>query len=148
MEVSQLAKDLSDEDYLRLLIVYFCHFELTSNDKATMLKSLNQESHRKIAQNLEYLDEKLVSSSSNKFKRRFKEQPSDSFIEFQRLRAQSEFDILRSETKICWLLKQLHFNQLDTTAYPYVEPPSQETSKKQNKQKKVAKGAANINAFG
>lgn len=49
MEVSQLAKDVTDEDYLRLLIIYFSCFELSSKDKATMLKSLSEENHRKIA---------------------------------------------------------------------------------------------------
>jgi len=48
MEVSQLAKDLTDVDYLRLLIIYLCVFELSSKDKSTMLKSLNEEKHRTI----------------------------------------------------------------------------------------------------
>lgn len=46
MEVSQLAKDLTDVDYLRMLIIYLCCFELSAKDKATMLKSLNEEKHR------------------------------------------------------------------------------------------------------
>jgi len=48
MEVSQLAKDLTDVDYLRMLIIYFVCFELSTKDKATMLKSLNDEKHRTI----------------------------------------------------------------------------------------------------
>ena len=48
MEVSQLAKDLTDVDYLRLLIVYFSSFEMSAKDKATMLKSLSEEKHRYI----------------------------------------------------------------------------------------------------
>jgi syntaxin-binding protein 1 len=48
MEVSQLAKDLTDIDYLRMLIIYISIFELSSKDKSTMLKSLNEEKHRTI----------------------------------------------------------------------------------------------------
>jgi len=49
MEVSQLAKDLTDVDYLRMLIVYFSCFELSTKDKSTMLKSLSEERHRTMA---------------------------------------------------------------------------------------------------
>lgn len=73
MEVSQLAKDIPDQDYLRLLIVYFSQFELAQKDKATMLKSLSQDKHRKIAQNIEYVDDRLANEGKNKFKRRYKE---------------------------------------------------------------------------
>lgn len=87
MEVSQLAKDLTDVDYLRLLIVYFSSFEMSAKDKSTMLKSLSEEKHRYIVQNLEIIDERLVDDGKNKFKRRYKEQSKDKFIDFQRLRA-------------------------------------------------------------
>ena len=110
MEVSQLAKDLTEVDYLRLLIVYFASFELSSKDKSTMLKSLSEEKHRTAVQNLEYIDERLVSTDKSKFKRRFKEQSKDVFIEYQRQRAQSEFEILRNDPKICKILKLMHTN--------------------------------------
>jgi len=71
MEVSQLAKDLTDVDYLRMLIIYMACFEMSSKDKSTMLKSLSEEKHRTIVQNLEFLDEKLVDKGSSKFKRRY-----------------------------------------------------------------------------
>jgi hypothetical protein len=48
MEVSQLAKDLTDVDYLRMLIIYMACFEMSSKDKSTMLKSLSEEKHRTI----------------------------------------------------------------------------------------------------
>ena len=73
MEVSQLAKDLNDVDYLRLLIIYLNCFQMSTNDKSTMLKSLNHEKHRTIVKNLEYLDEKLVNSNSKQFRRRYAE---------------------------------------------------------------------------
>lgn len=82
MEVSQLAKDLTDTDYLRLLIIYFAQFELSSKDKSTMLKSLQEEDHRTIVKNLEYIDEKMVDDGKNKFRRRFKEQSKEKFIEY------------------------------------------------------------------
>jgi hypothetical protein len=71
MEVSQLAKDLTDVDYLRMLIIYMACFEMSTKDKSTMLKSLSEEKHRTIVQNLEFLDEKLVDKGSSKFKRRY-----------------------------------------------------------------------------
>jgi len=72
MEVSQIAKDLTEVDYLRLLIVYFNCFEFTKNDKSTMLKSLPEEVHRTILQNLEYLDDRLADKGTAKFRRRIK----------------------------------------------------------------------------
>jgi hypothetical protein len=40
MEISMLAKETSEIDYLRLLIVYFACYEMSLNDRQTMLKSL------------------------------------------------------------------------------------------------------------
>ena len=96
MEVSQLAKDVPELDYLRLLIIYFSNFELPPKDKATMLKSLSEERYRTIVKNLEYIDEKLVDNGGNKFRRRFKEYTQDQYIEYQREKSSSEFEILRS----------------------------------------------------
>ena len=64
-----------------MLIIYFACFELSENDKQTMLKSLNEEKHRTMVKNLEYIDEKLV-TKSKKFRRRNKEQSKEEFIEF------------------------------------------------------------------
>ena len=47
-DISQISKDLSEIDYLRLLIIYFCCYELAQKDKDTMLKSLNNENYRLI----------------------------------------------------------------------------------------------------
>ena len=47
-----------------------------------MLKSLSQEHHRTIVKNLEYIDDKLVETGANKFRRRFKEQTKEKFIEY------------------------------------------------------------------
>ena len=84
MEVSQLAKDIPNTDYLRLLIVYFACYELSAKDKATMLKSLPEEKHRTIVKNLEYLDESLVCSDSTKFKRRFKSHSKEMDTDYRR----------------------------------------------------------------
>lgn len=46
-----------------------------------MLKSLSEEKHRTMVQNLEYIDERLV-TKGKKFKRRNKEQSKDEFIEY------------------------------------------------------------------
>jgi hypothetical protein len=73
MEVSQLAKDITDMDYLRLLIIYFSCFELPTKDKSTMLKSLTDEKHRTIIRNLEYVDDNFCDKGDCKFKRRNKE---------------------------------------------------------------------------
>lgn len=72
MEVSQIAKDIPNLDYLRLLIVYLCCYELSAKDKSTMLKSLPEERHRTIVKNLEYLDERLVCKDNTKFRRKLK----------------------------------------------------------------------------
>ena len=123
MEVSQLAKELNDVDYLRLMIIYLSQFQMSANDKSTMLKSLNHEKHRTIVKNLEYLDEKLVDSEKQVFRRRFVEMSKEDFIEHQRLRSSSEFEILRTEPKICRLIKHIHNGTMDEKVYPFVEPP-------------------------
>jgi hypothetical protein len=139
MEVSQLAKDITETDYLRLLMIYFRCFEFSKNDRSTLLKSLPQDKHRQIVQNMEYIDESLVDKGSNKFKRRIKEQSKEDHIEYQRLRAQSEYDVLRMEPVLCTLLKQMHNSSLDTSEYPYVEEPK--STKKKDKEQKLIKGA-------
>lgn len=129
-----------------MLIIYIACFQLSAKDKATMLKSLSEEKNRQIIQNLEYLDEGLVDRDSAKFKRRGAEMSNNDFIEYQRQRAASEFEILRSEPLICKLLKEMHHGILDTAKYPYVEPPKEK--KKAGKEKKLAKGADTYNNFG
>lgn len=54
---------------------------------------------------MEYVDERLASDGKNKFRRRYKEQSKEVFINYQRLRAKNDFEILRSESKICKLLR-------------------------------------------
>ena len=90
-----------------------------------MLKSLSEEHHRTIVKNLEYIDDKLVDTGANKFRRRFKEQSKEKFIDYQRLRAQNEFEILRNEPKICRLIREIYEKKIDTKLYPYVEAPKE-----------------------
>lgn len=146
MEVSQIAKDIDDIDYLRMLIIYIVCFELSSKDKSTMLKSLNDEKHRQIVQNLEYLDENLVDRSKSKFRRRNKEMSKEDFIEYQRKKALNEFEIIRSEPKIVKYLKQIHLGILDHNKFPYVEQPV--TKKKDKGEKKLNKGADTYQLYG
>lgn len=65
-EMSTLSKHLRQIDYLRLLMIYFSCFDLNRKDKDTLLKSLENETHRYILENLEYLDPEFVASSSAK----------------------------------------------------------------------------------
>ena len=90
-----------------------------------------------------------MDDGKNKFKRRFKEQSREKFIDFQRLRAQNEFEILRNETKICRLINNIHTKTIDKTIYPYVEPPK-ESKKDKNKDKdsKKTKGGVKPMSFG
>mmetsp|Transcript_2080 Transcript_2080/g.3134 ORF Transcript_2080/g.3134 Transcript_2080/m.3134 type:complete len:170 (-) Transcript_2080:16-525(-) len=94
------------------------------------------------------MDERLVSKDNSKFRRRFKEQTKDAFVEFQRLRSESEFEILRNDAKICKLLKLMHFNGLDQAAYPFVDPPKLSKKEKQKAEKKQAKGARDYSSMG
>ena len=73
MEVSQIAKEIPEVDYLRLLIVYFSCYEMGPNDKETMLKSLPEDKQRLALKNIEFLDETLADRGKNNFKRRWKE---------------------------------------------------------------------------
>ena len=63
----------------------------------------------------------------------------EDFIEHQRLRSSSEFEILRTEPKVCRLIKHIHNGTMDEKVYPFVEPPK--SAKKDKKEKKAAKGA-------
>lgn len=111
-----------------------------------MLKSLSEEKHRTIVRNLEYLDENMVDKNESKFKRSKKEMTKDDFIEYQRQRALNEFEILRTEPRICTLIKQIHFHEVDQQEFPYVEAPK--ASKHHKKEKKLAKGAETFQASG
>ena len=137
MEVSQLAKEVPDQDYLRLLITYFACFELSSKDKATMLKSLSDEKHRTIVKNLEYLAEYLICDSQGKFKRRTKEHTKEQDTEYRRAESASKFNILRSEPLVCTLLKQMHNLKTDQEKFPYVEQPKLMKDKKATEKQKT-----------
>ena len=90
-----------------------------------MLNSLSKEKYRTIAKNFEYLDENFV-DDGNKFRRINKEQKMEEFIEYQRMRAKNEYEILRSEPVVCELIKQIHKGTIDTDKYPFVEPPKRQ----------------------
>merc|ERR1712166_1433688 len=113
---------------------------MSSKDKSTMLKSLSEEKHRTIVQNLEFLDEKLVDKGSSKFKRRYADMSNDDFVKYQRDRSQSDFEILRSKPKICTLIEKIHNNEMNEQLYPFVTPP-RHAKKEKSKEKKPAKGA-------
>ena len=112
-----MSKTLRDTDYLRLLMIYFACFDLNRKDKDTLLKSVDNESHRSILENIEYLDSDLV-SDKKKFKRRREEMSTEHFNEYARKLSSSEYEILRTEPKICSLIKQIHDGSIDTSKYP------------------------------
>ena len=68
-----------------------------------MLKSIPNAYHRLMLQNMEYLDSNMV--SSKKFRRRKEEMTAEEFNDYARKLSQSEYEILRSEPKICKLIK-------------------------------------------
>ena len=39
-QISQISKQLHDDDYLRILMIYFACYDLSKKDKETMLKSI------------------------------------------------------------------------------------------------------------
>lgn len=135
-EISQISKDLSQTDYLRLLMQYFACFDLSPKDKDTMLKSIPNESHRIILQNMEYLDADMA--HSKKFRRRKEEMTTEEFNEYARKLSQCNLEITRCQTKICKLIKKVHDCQLDTKDYPYIDKPK---AKKTNNIAGKTKGA-------
>lgn len=51
-----MSKSLKEEDYLRLLMIYFACYDLNSKDKDTLRKSVENEGLRNVLSNMEYLD--------------------------------------------------------------------------------------------
>jgi hypothetical protein len=68
-KISSLNKMLYDEDYLRLLMIYFACYDLSARDKDTMLKSIQKESYREAAKNMVFLDAEMR-KEDKKFRRR------------------------------------------------------------------------------
>ena len=63
-------------------MIYFAFFDLPQKDKDVMLKSLENDNHRQILRNMEYLDANLV--ESKKFRRTKEEMTTDEFNEFMK----------------------------------------------------------------
>ena len=80
-EISQINKLVREQDYVRLLMIYFLCYDLNKKDKDTLLKSVPNENHRFILQNLEYIDADQV-SDGKKFKRRRPEMTPEQFTEY------------------------------------------------------------------
>ena len=70
---------MRDVDYVRLLMIYFLCYDL--NNKDTLLKSVPNENHRFILQNLEYIDSEVI-ADGKKFKRRRPEMTAEQFTEY------------------------------------------------------------------
>jgi hypothetical protein len=93
-----------DVDYVRLLMIYFLCYDLNKKDKDTLLKSVPNENHRFILQNLEYIDAEVI-AEGKKFKRRRPEMTAEQLTEYQRKSSQAEYENIRSEPLICELIK-------------------------------------------
>jgi Sec1 family len=138
-----MSKTLRETDYLRLLMIYFACFDLNRKDKDTLLKSVDNESHRFVLENIEYLDPELL-SDGKKFRRRREEMSTESFNEFNRKLSSSDYEILRTEPRICTLIKQVHDGSIDTKKFPLVVEKA--SGKKGSKDSAASrrKGAASV----
>ena len=47
-DIIQISKSLAQKDYLRLLMVYFSCFDLAKKDKDTLVRSIENETHRMV----------------------------------------------------------------------------------------------------
>lgn len=141
-EMSQLSKSLREQDYLRLLMIYFACFDLNRKDRDTLLKSVPSDAHRSVLENLEYLDAQMVAGDAGKFRRRRDELSSETYNEYARKLSQSEYEILRTEPLICQLIKQVHDGTIDTKRFPFLKEKTQ--TKKQGKGDSRRKGASNF----
>ena len=103
-DISQINKLVRDVDYVRLLMIYFLCYDLNKKDKDTLLKSVPNETHRFILQNLEYIDADVI-ADGKKFKRRRPEMTAEQVTEYQRKSSQAEYENIRSEPLICDLIK-------------------------------------------
>ena len=54
--ISQISKELEPVDYLRLLMIFLCTFDLQTKDRETLLMSIGKESYRDCVNNLSHLD--------------------------------------------------------------------------------------------
>mmetsp|Transcript_47818 Transcript_47818/g.64836 ORF Transcript_47818/g.64836 Transcript_47818/m.64836 type:complete len:132 (+) Transcript_47818:246-641(+) len=54
--ISQVGKDLTEKDYLRMLMIYFACYDLSPKDRETLCKSVPRACHREVLKNMEYLD--------------------------------------------------------------------------------------------
>lgn len=129
-------------------MIYFTCYDLARKDRDTLLKSVENESHRTILHNMEYLDQDMLSSENKKLKRRREEMTTEQFNDFSRRLAASEYEILRSEPVIVQVIRSIHENTLDTKAYPYIgekPEPKKVVPKKAPKPEPVKKkGAASM----
>lgn len=48
---------------------------------------------------------------------------NDEFNDYARKLSQSNYEILRTEPKICRLIRQIHAGTLDQKEYPYIDKP-------------------------
>ena len=137
-EISQINKLVRDVDYVRLLMIYFICYDLNKKDKDTLLKSVPNENHRQILQNLEYLDAEAT-TEGKKFRRRRADMTQEQMLEYQRRSSQSDYENIRSEPLICELIKQIQDKKIDTQKYPYVVQKVEQVKKAPAKAKRGAK---------
>ena len=104
-------------------MVYFSCFDLAKKDKDTLIRSIENETHRMVLQNLEYLDSEMA--ESKKFRRRLDEMTAEQFNDYARKLSQSKYDILRAEPKLVKLIRQIHEDSIDIKEYPYIDKPKQ-----------------------
>lgn len=66
------------------------------------MKSVESDAHRSVLQNLEYLDSEF---DCKKFRRRREEMTTEEFNDYTRRLAASDYEILRTEPKVCSLIQ-------------------------------------------
>lgn len=112
-----MSKTLRQEDYVRLLMIYFVCYELIKKDRDTLLKSVESESHRTLLSNLELLDPTM---ENKRFRRRQDEMTTEQYNDYTKRLAASDYEILRTEPKVCTLIRKIHEGTIDTKKYPVI----------------------------
>ena len=67
-QISQINKQLHDIDYLRIIMIYFACYNLSTKDKETILKSIQKFNYRDVLINMGIIDKRIA--ESKKFERR------------------------------------------------------------------------------
>eukprot|EP00344_Euplotes_crassus_P010731 CAMPEP_0197000166 /NCGR_PEP_ID=MMETSP1380-20130617/5172_1 /TAXON_ID=5936 /ORGANISM="Euplotes crassus, Strain CT5" /LENGTH=495 /DNA_ID=CAMNT_0042417361 /DNA_START=399 /DNA_END=1886 /DNA_ORIENTATION=- len=142
--ITKISKDLTREDHTRLLIQYLTCYELSEKDRYNMITSIQNDAFEAILENLPYFFPEF--EEGKKLQRRAEKISESEFSTYKKKLDESDYDILRSTTKLSKIAISSFNDELSEVEFPFLgdAPAITSNAKRRGRQRRDNNDISNI----